>query len=88
METPKHQPFDSPLRWQVESSTDYHEPYLVDLGAPDPESCQCKHYLMVCVPHNRKGLGEVKRCKHYRIAKERFANWAIHAFYNHDQNTK
>lgn len=81
-ETPVHLPFDSPLRWQIQSRTNSHECYIVDLGRPE---CQCRFWRCDVGPKLRKGL-HPKLCTHYHIARDRFATWAIWAFEKQDPN--
>ena len=81
------EPYDSPLRWLVESSTSTHKPYMVDLGAYNGNGeCQCKYWQCNVGPKVKSGTPA--NCKHIRIARERFTNWAIQAFKQHDQNQK
>lgn len=79
---PKFQPYDSPLRWQIPSRTDGHAGYVVDLATGE---CQCKFYQCEVGPKERKGI-PVKRCTHYHIARDRFTDWAIFKFHEHDKN--
>ena len=85
---PKHEPYDSPLRWLIESKTDGHASYVVDLGMME---CQCKFHRMDVSKKLRLGQ-RPKMCTHYYIARERFTCWAIYKFdqvdpnKNHDQN--
>lgn len=88
MDKPKeevHQPHDSPLRWNVPSSSETGASYLVDLGANDGlGECQCAHFIFVVGP--RIKLGERRRCRHINMARQWFTDWAIEAFKNHDKN--
>jgi hypothetical protein len=80
-----HLPFDSPLRWQVPSSSESDIHYLVDLGANDGlGECQCSHFVFVCGPRIRQG--ERRRCRHINLARSWFLDWSIEAFKNHDKN--
>ena len=78
-------PYDAPLRWVVRSSSEGHASYLVDLGANDCiGECQCAHFMFVVKPNLRKG--QIRRCRHINIARERFLNWSIKAFKEQDKN--
>lgn len=81
------QPHDSPLRWLIESSSSVNKPYLIDLGAYDGVGC-CQCRFWACNVGPKVKAGQVVFCKHVRIARERFTNWSIEAFRNHDQNQK
>lgn len=81
---PQHKPYDSPLRWEIPSRTTGHACYVVDLGTGE---CQCRYHQCEVGPALRKGL-QKKRCTHYHMARERFADWAIWAFHNDDPNRK
>lgn len=83
LEPPKHQPYDSPLRWQIASRTNSHEAYVVDLGLPE---CQCRFWQCEVGPKLRKGLPVKKLCTHWHMARDRFASWAIDQFKKHDPN--
>ena len=79
------QPYDSPLRWEVPSSSETGAAYLVDLGANDGlGECQCAHFMYVCGPRIKHG--ETRRCRHINMARAWFMDWAIEAFKNHDKN--
>jgi hypothetical protein len=82
-----HQPHDYALRWIIESSESKKSPYLVDLGAYNGVGC-CQCRFWVCNVGPKVKAGQVVYCKHVRIARERFTNWSIEAFRNHDQNQK
>jgi hypothetical protein len=87
MKAPIREPYDSPLRWLIESSSTNHKPYLVDLSQYNGVGeCQCRFWVCNVGPKVKRG--EVVHCKHVRIARERFTNWAIEAFKNHDKNQK
>lgn len=66
------QPFDSPLRFLVPSST-RPEPWLVELDANDKfGKCACEHHMFRCQPAFDTGdVVETKhRCPHIRAARD------------------
>lgn len=70
------EPYDSPLRWLVGSRSDHEASYMVDLGSNGlMGECQCKAFL-----YKTKLPDKVYQCQHIRIARERFARWAIRKF--------
>lgn len=44
--------------WRVESDSDSHKKYIVDLSPDDPDSCTC---VAFAIKRNRTGVGT---CKH------------------------
>ncbi len=81
---PQYEPYDSPLRWKIDSKTNSHVCYIVDLGL---EECQCKFHQCEVGPKLKKGL-RPKFCSHFYIAEERFKNWAKWMFHKQDPNRK
>lgn len=84
MPEPQFKPFDSPLRWKIESRSRSHVCYVVDLGL---QECQCQHHQCVVAPALRKGL-KPNFCTHYNLARNRFTDWSIWAFHQQDPNRK
>ena len=81
-----YEPYDSPIRWNIRSSSVHDESYLVDLGANGGVGeCQCKGFIFSFAKHRIHGT-QIKRCRHINIARDKFTSWAIEAFKRHDQN--
>lgn len=79
------EPYDSPLRFLVPSSTESGVSYLVDLGANrGVGECQCKDFSCRCGPSIAKG--KPKRCRHILIARDLFTDWAIKKIAEQDKN--
>jgi len=77
------EPYDYPTRWLVKSSSSEHTMYLVDLGSyNNVGECQCIYWRTTVGPKVKKG--QVVRCRHINIARERFTNWAIKEFHDKD----
>ena len=82
-----HQPFDSPLRWMIESRSHPNRDggYLVDLGAYGGRGCcQCPDFQCRVGPATK--TGRWVSCHHIRVARERFMWWAIMHEIEIDQN--
>jgi hypothetical protein len=83
-----HRPYDSSLRWLIESRSETGAKYLVDLGANNERGlCSCKWFKTQISPAIRKGKPIVKYCRHYNEARERFTRWMIHQEALKDKNT-
>lgn len=77
--------YDYCLRWLVPSSSSVNVSYLTDLGAYDGRGeCNCRYWVTTVGPKVKKGQNV--QCKHLRIAREKFTDWAIQAFLKNDPN--
>ena len=82
MTEPEYFPYDSPLRWLINSKTDSNASYLVDIGIPH---CQCTHFRCDIQPKLNKGL-KSKVCSHIDIANKRYLVWSVSEFKKRDIN--
>jgi hypothetical protein len=84
-----YQPFDSPLRWMVESRSHPNSRggHLCDLGAYGGRGiCTCEDFQCRVGPAVKKGLW--RTCWHLRVARERYTNWSIRRDMAADQNAE
>lgn len=77
--------YDYCLRWLVPSSSSANVSYLTDLGSYGGRGeCNCRHWVTTVGPKVKKGNNV--QCKHLRIAREKFTEWAILKFAEKDPN--
>lgn len=85
---PIHEPFDSELRFLIESRTDLQAAYLVDLGGNKGWGlCTCDGFKKGVNKKIREGKTEnLRYCWHIPEAKKRLAEWRIYIARSEDQN--